>query len=394
MQCDYFDAGVCRSCSLMNVPYAVQLADKDASVRTALADHVADSQWLEPYAGPESGFRNKAKLVVGGRRGAPVLGILDSHGGAVDLTGCGLYEPGLREAVLALPGLVARSGLTPYDVARRSGELKHVLVTHSPDGELMVRFVLRSPGQLPRLREALSDLATTLPRAAVVTANLLPEHRAVLEGREEVVLSRTDSLSMRVNDLTLYLRPQSFFQTNTTVAAALYAQATQWVARSRPGLLWDLYCGVGGFALHALRSGAAAAVRGLEVSPAAVASAERSARELGAAPGSAVFEAVDATAHPLGTTLQEGGAPGPEGAGPDSPDVVVVNPPRRGLGSDLAGRIERFSGLRHVIYSSCNVTTLSRDLAAMPSLRVREARLFDMFPQTSHHEVAVLLERG
>jgi 23S rRNA (uracil747-C5)-methyltransferase len=374
----------------MGVPYAAQLADKDAAVRSALAAHLDASSWLEPFSGPESGFRNKAKLVVGGRRGAPVLGILDRDGIVVDLTACGLYEAGLREAVLAMPEVVARSGLTPYDVRRRSGELKNILLTHSPDGELMARFVLRSPGQLPRLREAVESLHAVLPGLRVLSANLLPEHKAVLEGDEEVVLSRDETLAMRIDDVTLHLRPQSFFQTNTTVAAGLYRQATQWVESVTPTVLWDLYCGVGGFGLHALQAGAAREVFGVEVSGSAVESARRTAREMGVPATAARFEVGDATGV-LGPDL---GLPLSGAATPDRPDVLVVNPPRRGIGADLAGRIERSPGLRHVIYSSCNVTTLSRDLAAMPSLRVRAARLFDMFPQTSHHEVAVLLERG
>ena len=74
------------------------------------------------------------------------------------------------------------------------------------------------------------------------------------------------------------------------------------------------------------------------------------------------------------------------------PDLVVVNPPRRGIGPDLAAWLER-SQVRHVVYSSCNVDSLATDLRRMPSLAVRRARLFDMFPQTSHHEVLLLLER-
>lgn len=74
------------------------------------------------------------------------------------------------------------------------------------------------------------------------------------------------------------------------------------------------------------------------------------------------------------------------------PDLVVVNPPRRGVGAELAAWLER-SRVRHVIYSSCNVDSLAADLRRMPSLAARRARVFDMFPQTSHHEVMVLLER-
>ena len=367
----------------MGVPYAAQLADKDAAVRGLLAAAAPADVWREPFTGPESAFRNKAKLVVGGRRGEPTLGILDPMGAGVDLRHCGLYEPGLHEAVLRLPDLVGGLGLTPYDVPRRTGELKHVLVTHSPDGELMVRFVLRSPGQLGRLERGLPDLLTELPGTRVVTANFLPQHAALLEGDQEQVLTNQLTLPMRVNGTTLHLRPQSFFQTNTTVAAGLYRQAQEWLTEVAPASLWDLYCGVGGFALHALTTTAPPAqVTGIEISEEAVASAERSLTAM-SLPDSrirATFRAGDATRYAAEVPPEE------------APDAVVVNPPRRGIGRELASWLDG-SRVQHVVYSSCNARSLAADLAAMPHLQVRRARLFDMFPQTSHHEVLVLLER-
>ena len=75
-----------------------------------------------------------------------------------------------------------------------------------------------------------------------------------------------------------------------------------------------------------------------------------------------------------------------------APDLVVVNPPRRGLDEALTRWLDG-SSVRDVVYSSCNVTTLARDLARMPRLLPHRARLFDMFPQTDHHEVLVWLRR-
>jgi len=72
------------------------------------------------------------------------------------------------------------------------------------------------------------------------------------------------------------------------------------------------------------------------------------------------------------------------------PDLLVVNPPRRGIGAELAGRIDN-SGVGRMLYSSCNPVSLAADLEAMPSLRVRRAQLFDMFPHTDHAEVLVEL---
>lgn len=371
MQCDYFDAGVCRSCTWMGQGYDDQLAAKQSRCAELLAPWPSLA-WLPPVTSPESGFRNKAKMVVGGTTGAPTLGILDPTGHGVDLRGCGLHDPGLVAALPVLAELVERAAVPPYDVPSRRGELKHLIVTVSPDGELMVRFVLRSTEAVPRIRKQLPWLVDRLP-LAVVSVNLQPAHKAVLEGeREELLLG--DTLAMRSGDVTLHLRPQSFFQTNATVGSALYRQAADWVAELAPASVWDLYCGVGGFALHLAAPGRT--VVGVEVSAEAVASARLSAADLGLA--GATFVAADATAW----------AP----AQPAAPELVVVNPPRRGIGPDLAGWLEG-SGVPHVLYSSCNAVTLAKDLAAMPSYAPRLGRLLDMFPQTAHFEVVTLLER-
>lgn len=376
LHCGYHQTGRCGSCTLIRTPYDEQLADKQRRCAETLTGVAPGTAWDPPLASRPWGFRNKAKLVVGGTRAQPTLGILDRSGHGVDLRHCHLYEPGLDTVVPRLPDLVAALGLVPYDVPRRTGELKHLLVTHSPDGELMLRFVLRSPGQVGRLRRRLPELATALPGLRVVSANLQPAHAAVLEGPEELVLTEEAELPMRVGDVTLRLRPRSFFQTNTEVAATLYRQGRAWVDEVDPDRVWDLYCGVGGFALHLLTrpDGTPRDVLGVEVSPEAVASARAAA---GALPGRPRFLAGDVTEH-LRT------AP--------PPDLVVVNPPRRGIGPELAGWLEA-SPVGHVLYSSCNVTSLARDLAAMPSLVPVRTRLFDMFPQTAHHEVLVLLER-
>jgi len=372
VQCDYFDAGVCRSCTLMGVEYDAQLAGKVAHAEGLLAQW-ADAVWLPPAASAPEAFRNKAKMVVGGTVEAPTLGILDAAQRGVDLQACGVLAVGLRAAFPAITAFITRAGLVPYDIPARRGELKNVLLTESPDGRLMLRLVLRSSESLSRIRKHLPTLLAELPQLAVVTANLLPEHKAVLEGELEVPLTADETLAMRLDDVVLHLRPGSFFQTNTAIAAALYRQAREWLDEVGPASVWDLYCGVGGFALHVAAPGRR--VLGIEVSEPAIESARLSALEAGLT--DVAFEVGDATA--------VGGA--------DAPDAVIVNPPRRGLGADLCATLEN-SDVQTVVYSSCNAESLARDLAAMPSLRPTRIRVFDMFPQTTHYEVMVLLVRS
>ena len=366
MECSYFDAGRCRSCTLLPVPYVDQLAGKVARVRSL----VDVPTWLPPVTSTEAGFRNKAKMVVAGTVDAPTIGILGPDGSGVDLRGCGLHEPGLADVLPVLADFITLARLTPYSVADRRGELKHLLVTRSPDRELMVRFVLRSTEARSRIGKHLPSLLERLP-IAVVSLNIQPEHKAVLEGEQEIVLHGS-TLAMRVNDLTLHLGPQSFFQTNTAVAAHLYDVARAWTEELAPSSDWDLYCGVGGFALHLAAPGRG--VVGAELSELAVASARESATAL----PDVRFVAADALAFARETTPQ--------------PDLVVVNPPRRGIGAELAGWLES-SEVGHVLYSSCNAESLATDLERMPSLRPTRGVLLDMFPQTGHYEVLVQMER-
>ncbi|MCR6030384.1 23S rRNA (uracil(747)-C(5))-methyltransferase RlmC [Nocardioides sp. zg-579] len=373
VRCDYFDTGRCRSCTLLDQPYPTQLAEKQREVAALLPTPAAG--WSEPVASAPAGFRNKAKMVVGGTAAAPTLGILDRDLAGVDLRECRLHTPGLHDALPVLADFIARADLAPYDVAQRRGELKHLLVTESPAGELMVRFVCRSQEPVARLRKHLPWLLERLP-VAVATVNLQPDHKAVLEGERELVLTPSSTLAMPLGAVTLHLRPRSFFQTNTAMAVALYAEASAWVAELAPASVWDLYCGVGGFALHLAAPGRA--VTGVEISAEAVRSAEHSAAAAGLS--DARFVAGDATAYAL------------DAAGDTRPDLVVVNPPRRGIGDQLAGWLEG-SGVPHVLYSSCNARTLAADLAAMPSYAPVRGRLLDMFPNTRHYEVLVLLRR-
>lgn len=374
MHCDYFESWRCRSCSELATPYAEQLATKERRCREALASH-AGVEWLLPVASVEAGFRIKAKMVVSGSSAAPVLGILDAQGRGVDLSDCPLYPPALQVSFAPLTAFITRANIAPYDVAARRGELKYLLLTlarHS--GELMLRFVLRSQEPLARIRKFLPELQSGLPQLVVISANLQPEHKAVLEGEQEFLLSAQDRLTMRLNGLPLHLRPQSFFQTNDAVAAELYSQAREWVNEIDPPALWDLFSGVGGFALHC--ADGRREVTGIELSPEAIASAELTRDAMGLE--NVHFRAFDATDFALDQSRV--------------PELVIVNPPRRGIGDKLARFLDA-SAAKHLIYSSCNADSLARDLAAMPGFHLRRARVLDMFPHTTHYEVITLLSR-
>lgn len=374
MHCALYDAGRCRSCQWLELPVSQQLADKMADLRTLLADApVAD--WCAPVCGPESGFRNKAKMVVSGSVERPLLGMLHRDGAPEDLTDCPLYPPGFAPVFAALKPFIARAGLTPYNVARRRGELKYILLTESRlDGGMMLRFVLRSETKLAQLRAALPALQAQLPKLKVITANIQPVHMAIMEGEREIFLTDQQALAENFNGVPLWIRPQSFFQTNPAVASRLYATARDWVRQLPVNHMWDLFCGVGGFGLHSATP--EMRLTGIEIAPEAIACAKQSAAELGL--NNLHFQALDSTQFATG-----------EG---DIPDLVLVNPPRRGIGDGLCDYLNRMAP-DFIIYSSCNARTMAKDIARLAGYRIERVQLFDMFPHTAHYEVLTLLVR-
>lgn len=374
MHCALYDAGRCRSCQWLELPVSQQLADKMADLRTLLADAPV-AEWCAPVCGPESGFRNKAKMVVSGSLERPLLGMLHRDGAPEDLTDCPLYPQSFAPVFAALKPFIARAGLTPYNVARRRGELKYILLTESRfDGGMMLRFVLRSETKLAQLRAALPELQALLPQLQVITANIQPVHMAIMEGEREIFLTDQQALAENFNGVPLWIRPQSFFQTNPVVASRLYATARDWVRQLPVNHMWDLFCGVGGFGLHSATP--EMRLTGIEIAPEAIACAKQSAAELGL--NNLHFQALDSTQFATG-----------EG---DIPDLVLVNPPRRGIGDGLCAYLSRMEP-EFIIYSSCNARTMAKDIARLAGYRIERVQLFDMFPHTAHYEVLTLLVR-
>lgn len=372
MQCDHFEAGRCDSCGWLKRPYARQIGEKEARLHTLL-DAFKPETWCDPVTSTEAEFRNKAKMAVIGSAKGIMLGLVNKQGEAVSLVDCPLYPKEMRALLAALQKWVGEAGLSPYRVDKKRGEAKFLLLTRSTMGEYMLRIVLRSRDRIAKIEAALPPLLDAHPELTVVSVNIQPVHMARLEGEEEIFLTPATRLKEVLNDVPLHIRPKSFFQTNPAVAAALYQTAREWSRESGAESVWDLFCGVGGFGLHC--ADVDTDLTGIEIEPEAISCAKLSAEALGLK--SVRFEALDSARFASDAK--------------NVPDLVIVNPPRRGIGADLSKKLDVFAP-KHILYSSCNAKTLAEDLKQLTRYRLKRVRLFDMFPHTEHYEVLVLLE--
>lgn len=384
MHCIHYLNGDCRSCEWLEIPYSEQLEQKTEALKRLLSPYFLQNTGFLPSIGSsEKRFRNKAKMVVSGSVERPVLGILKNPGdphSAIDLTDCLLYPVSFSPLFPIIRDFIGRAGLVPYNITKKRGELKYILITESQYNQsVMLRLVLKSEAKRPLIERELPALLAKLPLHSVVSLNIQPQHAAILEGEQEIFLTNEHTLEEHFNGIPLFIRPQGFFQTNPQIAAELYATAQNWVADLPITRLWDLFCGVGGFGLHCAyqlqKQRGNISLTGIEISPSAIACAQKSAERLSLT--NVEFTSLDSAAFALNTDSPR-------------PDLVIVNPPRRGIGKKLAEFLNQL-GSPYLLYSSCNAKTMAADFASLTNYQIEKVQLFDMFPHTEHYEVLTLL---
>jgi 23S rRNA (uracil747-C5)-methyltransferase len=363
MSCLHYSAGHCRSCDLMGEPDPNLLRVKNLQELLGIAP--------EPTHRSEGwGFRNKIKITVGGSVENPALGLLQPDLTTVnEILDCPVQAPHLNAHLPVLKEFISRWRLTPYHIPSRTGELKTLILSRSPStGETMLRFVLRSKEALDRIRVGLPELAGF----TVVSVNLQPTPHAILEGTEEIVLTDRQWITHQTPTVKLHFTPQSFMQTNLRVADALYAQAVEWLKPWRETRGLDLFCGVGGFALHLAGQHH---MRGAEINPSAARMAQIAAADNKLA--------VEFSAAPAEETEELWRS--------FDPRFVVVNPPRRGLGLSLS-LVEKLLP-EVLLYSSCSFESFTKDVSSLIQYNAVRTQIFEMFPHTNHFEILTLLVR-
>jgi 23S rRNA (uracil1939-C5)-methyltransferase len=366
------------------LPYERQLAEKERQVADALerlggferppveAIVPAVEQWR---------YRNKLEYSFGGTPGADLaLGFhrpgrwneIDNI--EVDLLASERVDHARRLA----RDWCREEGLAPYD--RRSGEgfLRNLVVREGRRSGMVQARVVTSTGDFRA-----GELAAALDVDGVLWTRSAGVAETTREGQTELIAG-ADAIEeeLRVGGaapLRFRISPEAFFQTNTEMAEALYANALELAELRGDERVYDLFCGIGTIALALAR--AAGEVWGIEVVEAAIADAIRNA-ELNAIDNARFF------AGDVRTALR----PLVERAGP--PDVVVVDPPRAGLSAKIVRRVIE-TGASRVVYVSCNPTTLAPNARQLVDAGYRLARLrpVDMFPQTPHIECVALLVR-
>ena len=373
----------CGGCVFQHVDAQTELQYKEQLVRDAFERIGRQHPAFEPICGCESraGYRNKAQYPVAEQDGHLVCGFYAKHSHRViPYTGCLLHPPVFTKLLETLLPLLEQCGVSAYHEETNSGMLRHVYLRRGyHSGEIMLCLVTRVSIR-KKIAGVLPELLAAFPEIKSITESVNPDRTNVILGRTVSVLAGAPDISDTMCGKEIRISPQSFYQINTAQAERLYGIAKDYAGLHGTETLLDLYCGAGTVGLS--MSDAVRRLIGVEIVPQAVENAKENAKRNHVE--NAAFFCGDA-----GTVAAKFAADG------ESPDVIVVDPPRKGCDALTVESVVQMQPQK-VVLISCNPATAARDAAllAEQGYAVEKVRAVDLFPNTAHVECVVLMSRN
>ena len=373
----------CGGCVYRHISYDAECAAKrqkvvDAVTRIGKLDGslVKDIILSEKI----NSYRNKAMIPVGlNSSGEVIMGYYARHSHHImPCLTCRLSPPVFNDIAAEFYSFLKDKPGLVYSSANRRG-VRHLYLRYAEiTGEIMV-CVVAGARHFDSDRRLYNSISEKFPEIKSIVVNVNPDDTNVILGKNTYPVYGSDTICDALCGLRFELAPEAFYQINRPQAERLYAKAKEYAALTGSETLLDLYCGAGTIGLSMADS--CKEMIGVEIIPEAIENAKRNAERNGV--GNARFICGDAAK--AAQTLRSEGV---------KPDVIVVDPPRKGLSPGLIETIAETAPDR-IVYVSCDPATLARDLKlfAEQNYSVQEITPVDMFPRTSHCESVCWMSR-
>ena len=379
-------AGPCGGCSLRHLRYEAELSAKQDNVTDAFRRIGGlEVPILPALASPEvDRYRNKVQFPVGrDKTSKPCIGFYAGRTHRiVPCPDCKL-QPSLLNAIgNTLCAFFDAHCIQPYDEQSGKGLVRHIFLrrgVHS--GQIMVCLVCTRP-KIPHSDELVQQLCAQFPEITTILLNVNAKDTNVILGHETLSLYGPGFIEDTLQGVPVRLGPLSFYQVNTLAAEQLYRIAADYAQLTPNDLLLDLYCGMGTIGLSMVDS--CRELIGVEIVPEAIDSAKANAARMGdAVAAKSRFFCADA-----GQAATQLAAEGLH------PDVIILDPPRKGCDEATLSAVVKMSP-RRVVYVSCNPSTAARDAKWLEAhgYHAEKVQPVDLFPRTKHVEAIVSLQR-
>lgn len=373
----------CGGCQLQHMSYQAQLNMKKEQVvnlfhrkakftNTVIKDTVGmEDPWR---------YRNKSQIPVGlSKNQQPIMGFYRqrSHD-IIDMESCLIQDQQHQQVMNDLKQLISELNISVYNEKTKKGLLRHLVVrTGHYTNQLMI--ILVTNGKAFKQAESLVDaLVRKYPNVTSIKQNINDAHSNVIMGPQSITLYGEEEIEDQLSEISFNISDQSFYQINSHQTEKLYQQALDYAQLTGDEIVLDTYCGIGTIALYMAEN--AQHVYGVEVVPSAINDANQNATK----------NQLENTTFVCGKAEEVILKWKAEGI---RPDVVMVDPPRKGCDETFLETILELNPKR-IVYISCNPSTQQRDAHILNhQYDLKEITPVDMFPQTTHIETVALFER-
>ncbi|QDP39259.1 23S rRNA (uracil(1939)-C(5))-methyltransferase RlmD [Radiobacillus deserti] len=367
----------CGGCQLQHMSYDLQLEMKRKQVETSLKKigHI-EGVPVHPTIGMDDPwrYRNKVQIPVAERHGELITGFYQkrSHHIIEGMDRCVITSEINDRMVEAVRRMADRLNISAYDEEKHRGVLRHIMVrTGQATNETMIVLITRTE-ELPHQEELVKEISETYPQVKSIIQNVNKERTNVILGRKTKVLWGSEYIYDNIGDIKFAISAKSFYQVNPPQTKKLYDKALEYADLKGGETVIDAYCGIGTISLFLAQK--AKKVYGVEIVPEAISDAKANAR-LNHIDNAEFYVGEAEKVMPWWTA---------QGL---RPDVIVVDPPRKGCDEELLKAMIAMKPKR-IVYVSCNPSTLARDLRVLEDggYVTKQVQPVDMFPQTGHVE--------
>ena len=378
--CPYFS--LCGGCALRHMDYEQELALKQAHVQSCLTRIGGQTISALPITGAAQtdGYRNKVQFPVQEQDGRPVAGFFSgkTHW-VIPVRHCRIQPDcadAIRGAVLAW---MEQYHIRAYDEQTHTGYIRHIYIRFGAESGQILVCIVANCAQLPKKKQLVAALLAAEPGITTIVFSPNTKKGNTVLGTEFHPLYGDGTITDTLCGLQFRLSAPAFYQVNHAQAERLYEKAVQLAGLTGNETVLDLYCGTGTITLCLARHAKKAI--GVEIVPQAIEDAKFNAAQNGME--NAEFFCMDAgqAAKMLADRRTR-------------PDVIVVDPPRKGVSADVIEAISAMAPQR-VVYVSCDPATLARDLKLLTAAgyTLQTAEAFDLFPRCAHVETVCLLSK-
>lgn len=372
----------CGGCSLRHVEYKETLKMKQNAVQSLVNKTLNTKIQVQETEGMEYPYhyRNKAQYPVGlNKDGKPVMGVFANRTHEIiPIDTCYIQNEQTEEIAKFIFNFLVNNNISFYNEKTQKGLVRHIVTKIGIKTNEIMCIIVINGDSFPKENELVRDLKNKFPNIKSIIKNINTKNTNVILGKENINLFGNGYITDVLGNYKFKISPMSFYQVNPVQAEKLYNLGVKYAEITKNDIVFDLYCGIGTISL--CMSKFAKKVYGVEIVEEAIEAAKENAKINNVENTEFIAGDVEKVLSNLIDNKKV------------IPDIIMVDPPRRGLDNTSVENIKKVSP-KKLVYISCNPATLMRDLAKLEDIyEIKNIKPVDMFPYTSHVEVCSLLE--